>query len=245
MSQQLRQRSKTPPATTARMDYSDYPSAGVGLTVPQMLKASPQQHGLVMKLHISPLYNFFPLFLQRLIARIWCLSFLAPKWESRYLILLGSFLYKFTDKTSSKSKDTPKGSPVPIETVDVEIIERSSLAREHHPMAMALQKLPPGYQCVFSVSRLHKTHYYAATNREQATEWLNSLREARQEAITRRMGHAPDASFPKAWTNFDNLGRNLMKSKDRIRASIEENSRRELEMSNLMEGGPMPRGYHG
>jgi hypothetical protein len=253
MSQQLRQRSKTPPgATTARMDHGDYPSAGAGLTVPQMLKASPQQHGLVMKLHVSPLYSYFPIFLQRLIARIWCLSFLAPKWESRYLILLGSFLYKFTDKASSpNSKDTPKGSPVPIETVDVEIIElSSSLARaEHHhhhrPMAMALQKLPPGFKCVFSVSRLHKTHYYATTDREQATEWLNSLREARQEAITRRMGHAPDASFPKAWTNFDNLGRNLMKSKDRIRASIEENSRRELEMSNLTEGGPFPRGYHG
>jgi hypothetical protein len=245
MSQQLRQRSKTPPATTARMDHGDYPSAGVGLTVPQMLKASPQQHGLVMKLHVSPLYGFFPLFLQRLIARIWCLSFLAPKWESRYLILLGSFLYKFTDNLSLNSKDTPKGSPVPIETVDVEIIELSSLAREYHPMAMALQKLPPGFTCVFSVSRLHKTHYYACQNREQATEWLNSLREARQEAITRRMGHAPDASFPKAWTNFDNLGRNLMKSKDRIRASMEENSRRELEMSNLTEGGPFPRGYHG
>jgi hypothetical protein len=245
MSQQLRQRSKIPPDTTARMDHDDFPKMGAGLTVPQMLQASPQHHGLVMKLHVSPLYAILPLFLQKLVARIWCLSFLAPKWESRYLILLGSFLYKFTDKAPSNPNITPKGSPVPIETIDVEIIEPSLLAREHHPMAIALQELPLGLKCVFSVSRLHKKHYYATADREQATSWLNSLREARQEAITRRMGHAPDASFPKAWTNFDNLGRNLMKSKDRIRARIEDHNLRELEMSNVVEGGPFPRGYHG
>lgn len=248
MSQQLRQRSITPPSRMEQdRDHDDFPTVGAGLTVPQMLKASPQHHGLVMKLHVSPLYSFFPLFLQRLIARLWCLSFLQPKWESRYLILLGSFLYKFTDKAPSNPNITPKGSPVPIETIDVEIIEPSSLVREYsyHPMAIALQKLPVGFTCVFTVSRLHKTHYYATTDREVATEWLNSLTEARQEAITRRMGHAPDASFPKSWTNFDNLGRNLMKSKDRIRFRMEENNRRELEMSNLTEGGPYPRGYHG
>jgi hypothetical protein len=68
------------------MDHGDYPS-GVGLTVPQMLKASPQQHGLVMKLHISPPYSFFSIFIQQLSLEF--VSFiLAPKWESRYLILL-------------------------------------------------------------------------------------------------------------------------------------------------------------
>jgi hypothetical protein len=245
--QQLRQRSRTP-SDTLKMDHSDYPAMGAGLSVPQMLHALPQHHGLVMKLHVSPLFSFLPLFLQKLIARMWCFSFLKPKWESRYLILLGSFLYKFTDNAVSNPKITPKGSPVPVETIDVEIIEPSLLlARggEQHPMAVALQHLPPGCTYVFSVARLRKTHYYAAADRDQATTWVNSLLEARQEAITRSMGHAPDASFPKAWTYFDNLGRNLMKRKDRIRDRIEEGNLREMEMSNLVEGGPFPRGYHG
>jgi hypothetical protein len=226
------------------MFRDDLPQLGAGLTVPQMLKASPQHYGTVKNLHISPFYTFLPLALQKFIARIWCFSFLAPKWESRYLILLGSFLYKFTDEAPTNPKMNPKGSPVPIESVNAQVIEPSLLPADH-PMGVALHNLPPGCTCVFSVSDFRKTRYYAVTNKEQALTWVNSLLEAQQETIRRTMGHAPTASFPKAWVYFDSLGRSLLKRKDRIRARMEEISFREMEMSDLAPGGPLPRGYHG
>jgi hypothetical protein len=73
----------------------------------------------------------------------------------------GSFLYNSTRR--HRIPDTPKGSPVPIETVDVNLIELSSLVREHHPMAMALQKLPRFYMCLFrfetpqDIARYHES----------------------------------------------------------------------------------------
>ena len=75
--------------------------------------------------------------------------------------------------------------------------------------------------------------------------WVNSLRQARQEAVTRSMGHAPADSYRKAWSYFDGLGKNLVKSKERIRRKMEEQGMREMEMSSLSPGGGLPRGIYG
>ena len=59
------------------------------------------------------------------------------------------------------------------------------------------------------------------------------------------MGHAHQDSYPRSWAYFDTLGEGLRKQKDRIRRRMEEKSIGELEMSQLSEGGPVPRGYYG
>jgi len=205
-------------------------------------QASPQHHGDVARLRVPFLYPFLPRFLQRLVSKLWFLSFLAPKWERRYLILLGSFLYKFIDSSSSN----PKGTPLPVESVDIHIVSSPDADDDVSGIAEAFWMLPPEQRnCVFVVSTLRKKYYYAASSRDDALAWVNSVQQARQEAITRGMGHAPDGSYPRSWESYDILGRRLVSSKDRVRAKVEEHVSREMEMSTFSEGGPLPRGYYG
>lgn len=233
------------------MIRNDLPPLGAGLTVPQMLKASPQHHGRVMKLQVSPFYTLLPKFLQKWIAASWCFSFLAPSWQPRYLILLASFLYKFDAQALQNPKMTPKGSPIPIESVHVQVLlpePTTAPARDHQHSSMAtiaLQNLPAGCTAVVAVSKFRNTQYYAVSCTQEATTWAAALAEASQEAITRSMGHAPDESFPASWKYFDSLGASLVKRKDRIRERVEQSNLRELEMTGLQDGGPLPRGYHG
>jgi len=206
--------------------------AGAGLVAKSMIDSSPQQHGVVLKLHVPILYSILPESLQKIILSFSFLSFLGPTWKQRYLILCGSFLYKFKDQTS----EVPKGSPFALETVNVDIFTDSN---------PEFGNLPPGFTSIFSVSTLRRQHHYAVADLDEARVWIRSIREARQETITRNMGHAAAMPYPNAWSYFDSLGRGLIKSKDRIREKMDEYNLREMEMSTFAEAGPMPRGYHG
>lgn len=232
----LRQRAavNAGPNTTAMKQRS------TGLNVQSMQAASPQQDGMVMKLHVSPLYSILPRFLQKWILKLWFLSFLRPSWKPRYLMLLGSYLYKFKDGDQRNINQQPKGAPVPIDGIDAHLVG----ANENSVVALT-QQLLVGHSTVFCISTLRKQYYYACVSRKEALTWVNGLREARQEAVTRSMGHAARDSYPQSWTYFDSLGANLVSSKDRIRTRIEQGNLRELEMSNLSEGGPAPRGFYG
>ncbi len=206
--------------------------AGAGLTAKSMIDSSPQQHGVVLKLHVPILYSILPEFLQKIILSLSFLSFLGPTWEQRYLILCGSFLYKFKDQTS----EVPKGSPFAVETINVETISEG---------IPEFGNLPVGFTSIFLVSTLRRQHYYAVADIDEARVWIRSIREARQETITRNMGHSAAMPYSKAWNYFDGLGRSLIKSKERIREKMDEYNMREMEMSTFAEAGPMPRGYHG
>jgi hypothetical protein len=206
---------------------------GTGLSAKAMIDTSPQQHGVVLKLHVPILYSILPGFIQGIILSWSFLSFLAPSWQQRYLILCGSFLYKFKDQTSN----VPKGSPFEVETSNVEM-----LTNEIFP---ELGSLPPGFTTVFSVSTLRRQHHYVVADNEEAMLWVRSLQEARQEIITRNMGHASHVPYPKSWSYFDSLGKSLVRSKERIKDRLERSSLREMEMTNFAEAGPLPSGYHG
>jgi hypothetical protein len=209
-----------------------------------MLQASPQHYEYVMKLRIPALFSILPSFLRRMICHFSCLSFLAPKWERRFLILLGGYVYKF-QKDNDPTAD-PKGSPLAISTVDINLLDIASLTSRNAQAAVAVcASPPPGCQGAFVLSTLRKKQYYATVSAEDAETWVTSLRQARDEAIKRQMGHAPHHSYPPKWTYFDRLGKSLVNRKDRIRQRLEDNCVRELEMSNLTEGGPAPRGYYG
>ena len=224
-----------------------------GLHLDAMLKASPQHHGNVLKLHVGLLYSILPLFLQKFLLQISFLAyFLAPKWKQRYLILLGSYVYKFSNKAKNDpnvSGRKSKGSPIPTESINTHVLQgpedKEALNTRDVTAATALGLLPPEYTSVFVVTTMRKSNYYAVTDRQEATAWVNSLRQARQEAVTRSMGHAPVDSYPKEWAYFDGLGKDLVKSKERICRKMEEQCMRELEMSSLSPGGGLQRGVCG
>jgi len=202
-----------------------------------MLKASPQHTGTVLKLRVSPIYTMLPHIVQKWILTLWCFKCLRPHWQSRHLVLLGSYLYKFANNNESSTE--PKGAPLHIEGVDAHVIDSD------FDLGIAVHALPPGYTTVIAVSTLRKKQYYACPSREDAIAWINSLREARHEAVTRYMGHAATDSYPSQWAYYDTLGRRLAQSKDRIRRRMEERARGEVEMGSLTDGGPAPRGYYG
>jgi hypothetical protein len=209
---------------------------GAGLSSNAMISASPSQHGAVYKLQVPVLFSILPEFLQRLICSWSCLAFLAPKWKERYLIQIGNYLYRFKDSKSS----TPKGAPVPLEQADVRLMCSSS-----HEDGVEFVALPTSVQACFVVSTVRKKQYYGVSSKEEAMTWVKSMEDGRQEATRRSMGHTRNVPYPKSWEYFDNLGKNLLKSKERIKTKMDEIEMREMEMTNFGEGGPAPRGYYG
>lgn len=210
------------------------PQQGSGLAAKSMINSAPQQHGVVLKLHVPLLYSILPEFIQKVILSVSFLAFLGPTWKQRYLILCGSFLYKFKNQMSQ----VPKGSPFELETIHVNAVS------SHGAPPPELGNLPPGFLAIFAVSTLRRQHYYAVADEEEAGVWIRSINEARHETITRNMGHAGGVPYPSTWRYFDTLGRGLLKSKERIREKLEEYNMREMEMANFVEASPM-RGFHG
>lgn len=235
---QLRQRQRTTHTMTKRNTSS--PAA---LSRSALLEASPQQHGLVQKLHVPLFYNILPRFMQKCLASVpmleWCIC---PRWEARYLVLLGSYLYKFEDDGSKRGAPShPKGSPLDLSSIEAYTVDNDTLKN----LSLNSDRRPLEAGTVFCVSTFRKQYYYCVSDHEQATVWVNSILEARQEAIKRSMGHAQKDSYPKAWEYYDQLGRNLKNQKERIRIRVERKEFQELEMSQLTEGAPFSAGYFG
>jgi hypothetical protein len=231
---EIRQRSgMTSSSSTENESEPVVREQGTGLSAKILMDASPQQHGIVLKLHVPLLYNLIPVCLQRILLAFQFLSFLLPSWKRRYLILCGSFLYKFKDQSSK----IPKGAPFEVATATSEIV-----AKEDSPH---IGSLPPGFDAIVSVSTLRRNHYYAVRDKEEALLWIRSMQESKQETITRNMGHAFHVPYPNSWKYFDSLAKSLVKSKERIKERLESSSLREMEMTNFTEGGPLPRGYYG
>jgi len=208
------------------------PQHGSGLSAKSMIDSCPQQHGVVLKLHVPLLYSILPEFLQRIILSISFLSFLGPTWKQRYLIVCGSYLYKFKDQVS----EVPKGSPFELETIRVSSIPSESIRIPE------LGNIPPGFLAVFTISTFRRLQYYAVSDEEEAKLWIRSINDARHETITRKMGHSGSMPYPSTWRYFDSLGQGLLKSKERIRVKMEEYNMRELETSTFVTGGPVMRG---
>ena len=248
MSQDIRRRVATSAGTTDMQRNDTHNDdeflssrSGAGLSAPVMMRGSPSQSGTALKLHVPLLFSILPTFIQRLVSSIGLLRYFAPKWKGRFLIQIGSFLYKFSHEKAT----TPKGSPFAIDSVDVQLVELAAKDGDYDGAEFAIRNLPFGFKGVFVVSSWHKKNYYAVPTREDALVWVNSLREGRQEAIVRSMGHANHIPYPKSWTYFDTLAKTFLKSKERIKARMEESSMREMEMSSMGEGGPVPKGYYG
>ena len=256
MRQDMQQRKNSPTATGTPQSPSSTAAVRRRQTVlsaPNMLRASPQHHEYVMKLRIPVMFSVLPRFVQRFICRYSVLSCLAPRWERRFLILLGGYLYKFANDTDPTKE--PKGSPVPIQSVDINLLDTtdtntSTITTDDDgggaAALMAWEMIPPpSRRGLFVVSTLRKRYYYATRTVEDAETWVNSLRQGRDEALKRGMGHAPTGSYPTEWVHYDRWGGQLLDRKDRIRHRMQENNIRELELSSISEGATAPRGYFG
>lgn len=200
-------------------------STPTSLTVESMMQSFPQHTGNVSKFHSPMLYEFLPRFLQAIVLKWRCLACLRPSWKPRFLVLLGSFLYKFSNNNNGNSR--LKGTPIGIETLTIRRVPYDQF--DSH--------------CVFMVGDVRKETYFQCPTAHEADEWVRSLGQAQHECIKRSMGHVDKDSYPASWERMDRLGRSLCDSKTRIRKRLDEKVLRETEMSNL--GGPVPQGYFG
>jgi hypothetical protein len=150
-------------------------------------------------------------------------------------------VYRFDDERSA----TLRGAPLQLTSLEVDLVSPDSVAVQDHNISVALEHAPGDGNAVFAVANGYKKYYFAVSTVETARLWVTSLRQARQEAITRSMGHAASDSYPPSWESFDRLGDLEMRRKENLRRRLREISQSELEMSGLNDGGPLPRGYYG
>eukprot|EP00591_Stephanopyxis_turris_P012084 CAMPEP_0195526866 /NCGR_PEP_ID=MMETSP0794_2-20130614/28173_1 /TAXON_ID=515487 /ORGANISM="Stephanopyxis turris, Strain CCMP 815" /LENGTH=216 /DNA_ID=CAMNT_0040657651 /DNA_START=229 /DNA_END=879 /DNA_ORIENTATION=- len=215
----------------------DFAVRSAGLSAPALLRASPTYNGVVMKLHVPLFFTIIPTFVQRAVTSThWC-SCLAPSWKQRTLIVVGKYVYRFKDE----SADSPKGSPLSLDCLDSHLV---GLRDDIGGLELAFQHLPEEYKAIFSVVTFSKTYYFAVTSHEEAVTWVNSLREAKQEAITRSMGHSR-VPVPKDWDYFDSLAKKFAESKESIKTKMAAHRGREMEMSTFQDGSPASRGVYG
>ena len=201
------------------------------LSATALLGASPIHAGVAMKLHVPVFYSLLPSSIQWLLSMRLCPTSWSPQWKQRYLIALGGYLYRFKNENSS----TPKGAPITIDVSEARIISRDDMGTSNEFNCL-LDLLPDGCDSVFELSSLAKTQYFAVESREEALAWVNSLRQMRQDSITRNMGHSKDIPYPRKWVSFDASARRLQEQKERIKNRMNALDKKEQEMQSLGVG---------
>ena len=116
----------------------------------ELLALNPTKSGYCQKKNNSALAYFFP-----------CLF---PKWKSRYFVLVGNYLFRF----SSERGETLKGVPIPLDSVTV-----TSL----------------GDDC-FQVSTIRKVYTMKVESQVEVVSWINAINTRKHQAIRESMGHA-------------------------------------------------------
>ena len=262
-SQELRRRnnnqnnSNNNDGTAGTLLFAPIPAQyAAGLRVPNLLKGHPQHSGSVYKLHVPFLFLFLPRFLQQWLIQklnnidkienknttLWLYYFLAswllPKWESRFIILVGRYLYKFVSSINPKAP--PKGRPIAVISANIFLLSKNDMEciqTHNNMMTAALLLGPPQPQPLLqeSLSSYHifavssssssvyhsnnhqKTQYFCVPGPiEEAQAWVNALHQAQEDGIRRELGHVPKDSYPSAWKHFDTLGDGLVQTQDRL-----------------------------
>jgi len=187
-----------------------------------------------------------------------------PFWNERYLIAIGSYLYKFqpnsttttpinitsasTNTTSTNTthtnpntdKMTIKGSPLPLDQLSMSLTSQTQfgIIDHHHHHHHRTTTLPSHPQCngYFYITYNCKTNYYATSTREDAITWINTLNQLKQETITRQMGHAKYKGYEDKYVYLDMLALRLSEKKHRIKERLRRGSRSDMmEMVNVMD----------
>lgn len=92
----------------------------------------------------------------------WCFF---SQWKERYLVLIGSYLYRF----ESELGETVKGCPIPIDSCFVNLLQ-------------------DGF---FEVVTLRKKYLVKVGSPGEAKDWVEALKDRKLQAIKENMGHAP------------------------------------------------------
>ena len=124
----------------------------------EQLMQDATKHGLCQKRNNSMLAYFLPCFF--------------PKWKTRFLILVGNYLFRY----SSEHGDSPKGVPIPIDSVTCRMSEEANC---------------------FEVSMIRKVYTFRLESEEDCRSWIKAINERRGASIRENLGHSPTSSSVK------------------------------------------------
>mmetsp|Transcript_2215 Transcript_2215/g.4702 ORF Transcript_2215/g.4702 Transcript_2215/m.4702 type:complete len:202 (+) Transcript_2215:24-629(+) len=131
-----------------RMDRGN-PSRSISCE--ELLAAGPAKAGYCMKKDNSFWSYLFP-----------CLF---SQWKSRFFVVVGNFLFRFSSETGSACK----GVPIPVDSA-------------------SFRTLPEG---VFEVSTIRKVYLIKCESEAEAAQWVAALRIRQRQSTKEMMGHAP------------------------------------------------------
>jgi hypothetical protein len=134
------------------------PKKNASLPSAQELMNDSVKSGYCQKRNNSMLVYYFP-----------CIF---PKWKNRYFILVGNYLFRY----SSEHGESPKGVPIPIDSVTVRHAEED---------------------CCFTVSMIRKVYTMKVASEDECSSWIDAIRERKTTAIRESLGHAPVNSSVK------------------------------------------------
>lgn len=226
MSSEIRRRnpsSKSVPTDASPMVNYDE----AHLSARALMRASPVLSGYACKMHIPLFYAVLPSSIQWLLSTRCCPKSWSPQWKRRYLIALGGYLYRFKDENGS----TPKGAPMPVDSMEARLLSRDE-AVANGEFNIVTDHLPGDCTSVIEVCSGGKTQYFAMNSTEEASTWVNSVRQMRQDCSTKNMGHS-NIPYPKEWDAFDASAKRIREQKARIRNKLEAIDRKEQEMQTL------------
>lgn len=96
-------------------------------------------------------------------------SYLLPciysRWRSRYLILIGNYVFRF----ESEHGERPKGIPIPVDSITVKVFEDGT----------------------FVLETIRKSYFFRADSVAIARSWAEAIKARKFMAIKENMGHAP------------------------------------------------------
>ena len=88
-----------------------------------------------------------------------------PVWKKRYFILVGNYLFRYSDEFG----DIPKGVPIPLDSCQVAVVETNE----------------------FEVSTIRKVYRIRTNSDEECNNWIKAIRLRKSQSIRENMGHAP------------------------------------------------------
>lgn len=233
--------SMTTDSTIPPLDYDES-----NLSARALLSASPVHTSVVYKMNIPIIYSLLPYTVRWILHRCFPRSW-SPRWKCRRLIALGSYIYKFDEFNDNDDSDggklPPKGLPIPVSTADVRIVSNRGSGDDDDDNApesigeLLFSTLPEGCHAIFEVSSGGKTQYFAVKTLEEANTWVSTLRQMKQDTITRSMGHSTNVPYPVRWESFDTSAHRLIEKKSRIKSKMESLDRREQEMQTMGGAG--------
>ena len=89
------------------------------------------------------------------------------QWKSRYVVIAGSYLFKFESETSVSNK----GVPIPVSSIQATYVVGDK--GEH----------------LIELKTIRKMYVFKAVDRAECFEWIKSVNERRAQAIREDMGH--------------------------------------------------------